>query len=329
MEIAKSPVQIETFQNMFDIANFTIKLRALNEIRLPYYSGSTMRGAFGSTLKRITCATKDRDCTNCILKEKCIYSYIFESPILESIQKKTGFPTAPHPIVIEPPPIGKRLIEKNKEFEVGLVLIGKAIEYVPYFIYTFEEMSQKGIGPKRGKFQILKTYSYSGLRKRIIYSGNTKILKKMYKNMDWDYFVKKAKKLQQSRELKIEFLVPVRIKHMRKLDTKLEFETIIKNLLRRIWMLSTIYGDEKLPFEYEEIIKKSRKVKAQDAKLSWFDWERYSRRQDERMNLGGLIGYKIFKGDFKDFLPLLLLGEYIHIGKNTSFGLGKYRIYVK
>lgn len=314
---------------MFDTAYFTIKSKALDDISLPYFSGSTMRGAFGSTLKRITCATKDRECANCILKEKCIYSYIFESPIPENIKKKTGFPTAPHPFIIEPPSIGKRTIKQKEEFEFGLVLIGKTIEYVPYFIYTFEEMSQKGVGAKRGKFQILRTYSYSGLRKRIIYSGKTKILKKMYKNMDWDYFVKKAKNLQKVKELKIEFHTPVRIKRMRKLEKELQFETIIKNLLRRVWMLSTVYGDEKLPFEYKDIIVKSKKIKDKESKLSWFDWERYSRRQDERMRLGGLVGYKIFKGDFKNFLPLLLLGEYIHIGKNTSFGLGKYRIYVK
>jgi len=288
-----------------------------------------MRGAFGSVLKKITCATKDRDCVNCILKEKCIYSYIFESPVPESLKKKSGFPTAPHPFVIEPPSIGKRTIKQNEEFEFGLILIGKAIEYVPYFIYTFEEMSQKGIGVKRGKFQILKVYSYSGLRKRVIYSGKTKILKEMHKNMDWDYFKKRAKNLQKARELKIEFLTPVRIKKRRKLEKKIDFEIIIKNLLRRIWMLSTVYGDEKLPFEYTEVIESAKKIKAQESKLSWFDWERYSRRQDERMRLGGLVGYKIFKGDFKDFLPLLLLGEFIHIGKNTSFGLGKYRIFVK
>lgn len=314
---------------MFDTAYFAIKSKALNTIILPYFSGSTMRGAFGSILKRITCATKDRECTDCILKEKCIYSYIFESFIPETIKKKTGFPTAPHPFVIEPPPIGERVIKEKEEFEIGLVLIGKAIEYVPYFIYTFEEMSQKGVGAKRGKFQILRTYSYSGLRKRVIYSGKTKILKKIYKNMDWNYFVKKAKNLQKARELKIEFLTPVRIKRMRKLEKELKFETIIKNLLRRIWMLSTVYGDENLPFEYTEVIESAKKIKAQESKLSWFDWERYSRRQDERMKLGGLVGYKIFKGDFKDFLPLLLLGEYIHIGKNTSFGLGKYRIFDK
>jgi len=44
------------------------------------------------------------------------------------------------------------------------------------------------------------------------------------------------------------------------------------------------------------------------------------------MKLGGFVGNITFEGDLKEFLPFVKLGEYIHIGKQTSFGLGKYEI---
>ncbi len=44
------------------------------------------------------------------------------------------------------------------------------------------------------------------------------------------------------------------------------------------------------------------------------------------MILGGWIGEITYKGDFQKYLPLLRLGEHIHVGKATVFGLGKYRI---
>ena len=59
---------------------------------------------------------------------------------------------------------------------------------------------------------------------------------------------------------------------------------------------------------------------------SWIDWERYSNRQETKMKLGGFIGSITFEGDLEPFLPFLLLGEYIHVGKGTSFGLWEYEI---
>jgi len=44
------------------------------------------------------------------------------------------------------------------------------------------------------------------------------------------------------------------------------------------------------------------------------------------MMMGGFIGLVTFQGNFKEFLPFVNLGEYIHVGKGTSFGLGKYEI---
>jgi CRISPR/Cas system endoribonuclease Cas6 (RAMP superfamily) len=42
------------------------------------------------------------------------------------------------------------------------------------------------------------------------------------------------------------------------------------------------------------------------------------------MKLGGIVGEALFRGDMKDFLPLVKLGEFVHIGKAVTFGLGKY-----
>ena len=44
------------------------------------------------------------------------------------------------------------------------------------------------------------------------------------------------------------------------------------------------------------------------------------------MSLCGVIGTVSYEGDISDFMLLLRLGEYVHVGKGTSFGLGKYKI---
>ncbi|NOZ51787.1 MAG: CRISPR system precrRNA processing endoribonuclease RAMP protein Cas6 [Gammaproteobacteria bacterium] len=60
----------------------------------------------------------------------------------------------------------------------------------------------------------------------------------------------------------------------------------------------------------------------------WDDWSRpqHSDLQKEQMKFGGLLGTITYAGDLEPFIPYLALGEWIHIGGKTSFGLGKYNI---
>ena len=79
--------------------------------------------------------------------------------------------------------------------------------------------------------------------------------------------------------------------------------------------------------DYKSLTQQARQnVRKTQERTQWDDWSRYSRRQEARMSLGGFKGKVTFEGELDEFMPFLLLGEYIHVGKNTAFGLGKYVI---
>lgn len=44
------------------------------------------------------------------------------------------------------------------------------------------------------------------------------------------------------------------------------------------------------------------------------------------MKLGGIVGEVEYAGDLTPFAPFLAVGEWIHVGKNATFGLGKYTV---
>ena len=93
---------------------------------------------------------------------------------------------APHPFVIEPPIEGKRIYNAENELSFGLVLIGRAIDYLPYFIYSFEELGNIGIGQGKGKFRLIKVSEDNG---DVIYRGDDKKLSSNNGIKNWNDIV--------------------------------------------------------------------------------------------------------------------------------------------
>ncbi len=89
--------------NKISFASIRFYLRATTELRLPPYKGLTLRGAFGIVFKDTVCIMEHRDCDRCILKFKCAYPYIFDTPIPDGSARMRKYLRAPHPFVIEPP----------------------------------------------------------------------------------------------------------------------------------------------------------------------------------------------------------------------------------
>jgi hypothetical protein len=43
-------------------------------------------------------------------------------------------------------------------------------------------------------------------------------------------------------------------------------------------------------------------------------------------DMGGFIGEAMYEGDLEEFLPLLILGQYTHVGKYAVWGNGQYEM---
>ena len=55
--------------------------------------------------------------------------------------------------------------------------------------------------------------------------------------------------------------------------------------------------------------------------------EQYSNRLKGKMDLSGLLGELEFAGDLTPFVPWLLAAQILHIGRNTTFGMGRIEVY--
>lgn len=343
----------------FRVARFRLTVCAKEHISLPVYKGSAFRGGFGYAFKRIVCVIKERECLACLLRQKCIYSYIFETPPPEDTEMLRLYPKVPHPFVIEHPTTEKQTFEPDEEFAFHLILIGHAIDYLPYFIYTFTELGKQGIGQGRGKYELIHVEGIGLENESVqIYNNKDQTLTNHYPiiqahQIDINLLEAHNKVIPQSNpnyqegtkggvkktsqhnisqkdnyanKIAISILTPLRLRFDGHITDKIEFHILIRNLLRRISSLSYFHCNERLDIDFKGFIEKAGAVKLIKSDIHWFDWKRYSTRQKGWMSLGGVTGVVSYEGDLTEFMPLLKLGEYVHVGKGTSFGLGKYEI---
>src|SRR3990172_8222678 len=296
---------------------FILTVTARDSISLPPYKGSTFRGGFGNAFKGIVCIGRNKECETCLLKSRCIYVYIFETPPPEDTVIMRKYRTAPHPFVIEPPmsprfterngnPLAdtKTIFEPGEKLSLGLILIGKAIDSLPYFIYTFEELGNSGIGKGRGRYSLDGVYTGKD-NSELIYSSTDKKLKGSVKPE-----TVRESSGGNGHTLSLSFLTPTRIVYEEHLVDHPEFHMMIRNLLRRIAHLSYFHceGDSS-EFDFRGFIQRAMAVTIKEKSIEWYDWERYSARQDTRMKLGGFVGDITFEGDLGEFIPYIQAGE--------------------
>ncbi len=310
----------------FRLTKYQFHLRAEEEILLPQYKGSTFRGAFGGAFRRICCSQGGETCNGCILRETCPYAYVFETSPPPGSEVLRTLRDIPRPFVIEPELSTKTNYRPGEELSFGLVLIGRAIDLLPYFILTFREVGRIGIGKGRRRYLLerIEKELADGNKSVIFFSGDEMIINEP-SEINFEDAKRRASLLPQDKVI-LEFLTPARIKFRGSLYSEFLFRPLFQRLIGRISSLLYFHCREKLDLDFKGLIERADKIKIESSDLKWRDWERYSKRQDMRMKLGGVLGTITYSGDLGEFLSFLALGEYVHIGKGTPFGLGKYRM---
>lgn len=291
---------------------------------LPYYKGSTFRGVFNRALKQVVCALKKEECTKCILKEQCVYALVFETACALKMPEGSKIASPPHPFVLKPPLETKTEYKTNERFDFNLLLFGKINHSLPYFIYAFDQMGALGIGKRvngiRAKFELNEVKT----RGHIIYSKSDKKVHNNYKPTELSIEPATAG-ANENFCIKLTLETPLRLKFENRLNAELPFHVLVRAMLRRISSLLSCYGSGEPPLDYRGLVQRANLVQIQESNLKWFDWKRYSFRQNKSMLMGGITGSVTYEGDLQEYLPMIEFCEKAHIGKQTAFGLGKIK----
>jgi CRISPR-associated endoribonuclease Cas6 len=301
------------------LASYRLEFTAQDPLRLPAYAGSAWRGAFGRALKHLVCITDEPTCPACPFYRSCIYPYLFETPPDPNVGKLTRYTAAPHPYVLIPDGHGGAVAE-NETVALEITLLGRGNQHLPYVIHALEQAGRRGLGKDRGALTLARVTQANGEDWRFIYAPAGQL-------SPLPATVPVTPPCPERVTLRL--ITPLRLDSEEQLvsQDRFRFHHLFSSLLRRISLLTAFHTDHPLQTDFAGLTQAARAVALKDARLRWYDWARFSSRQDALIKMGGLVGEIELDGaDLEPFWPYLWLGQWTHAGKGAVMGLGRYQI---
>lgn len=244
----------------------------------------------------------------------CPYHHAFAQELSHDPAALKRFQKPSVPFVFDFPILPSSPV-RGKRVDIGLTLVGNATHFIPFYLAALRLLLRRGGIP--AAIVGVDSLDYGGARYRIA-EGEESVNPGRVVYLSFQGMTEAA--LLPPDELSLAIVTPLRILQEGRPLRDLSFSSFIRPIMRRVSSLAYYYGGVELPFDFKWLARKSESVAGDTDALQWVNWGR------GRQGLAGLLGRVTFKGGVADFLPFLLTGEYLHVGKGASYGLGCYRV---
>jgi hypothetical protein len=292
MQISMNPA-FTYLASEFSVLKLRFYIQLQGDALMPSFKGSMLHGWFGHALKAVD--------------EQAFY-------VLYGNHDQQQ----PKPYVICPNDDLKQDWHKNEMYHFDIVLFGQACQLAPVVIDAVNHGQTLGLGAYRTAFSLLSVCSVlpSSIKTGIHISKLNDCLPNTSAPFDTQI------------EFALHYSTPIRIKtagHIVKQAPSLD--EWLNHILRRWRQLSTFWvlEDDTL---FNTLYAERPRIGDHEvsAHVYFEDWQRYSKKDKTHLPFGGLKGQVSYCGDIAQALPLLAIGQQLHIGGKTTFGLGAYQL---
>lgn len=335
-------------------------------LKMPEHPGSMLRGAFGTALRSLTCITDLPECKKCPLKHHCKFPRIFEMPALQTSNVQAVNPYVIHIPISQlsspsihtsnsdrPPHVAQKIskltqqttiYKKGDVWQFGMTLMGAALAETGLIIDAWKLALETGLGAHapyhratlvqascEGDTLYFLPHLLSNSEKNIAVLGQNRL-------SDAVSVAEKIKATDAPAQLTMQFLTPFRYQQNNRIVSHpdhLDSTTFIASLYNRIRLCQDNHNPDHvwdIGYDSYHHFKEDIESLTIAVDISANHVPRRSNRQQRKMQLYGLQGEIHLSGDAQTIarlMPALRLGEKLHIGKNTTMGLGQYQLLLK
>lgn len=307
-----------------------VTLRLLEPAILPVHKAAMLRGSFGYAFQRTTCPQLCwGQSERCARETLCSYRQVFETPHPPDSPHLHNLRDVPRPFVIEPPTDGQTRLAAGASLEFGLVLIGRGIDYLPYFLFGFEQVGRMGLGKQQARARLerveaLHPWQPTGL---VIYQDGVVLTSAApLPTIEAEQVTARARTLPA--DLLLTLRTPLRVKTQGDWLQTIDPAALVQALCWRLNALAAFHGSGPWEADYRPFVDQARSIVVAEEDVGWADWTRTSTRSGtfKKMTLGGLLGSAVLRGVPPAVRTLLLAGSLVHVGKACVFGHGGYTL---
>lgn len=226
--------------------------------------------------------------------------------------------------------------------EFGLNVVGRASRLAPYFVTAFRKLADDGLGPRRARFDLVEVVALGrgggetaegdvGPCERVraaeipIYK-NTEPLVRIAAPALYAGDLVRPDDASLTR-LTLRFATPVDLRDRGTPVEIPEFGPLVRRLRDRASSLAVFFGDGPLELDFKGVSALADTVRLVENRTRVVTVNRRSSKTGQRHDVGGFVGEATYDGEaIGRLMPLVRVGEVMHVGKHAAFGNGRMEV---
>jgi hypothetical protein len=282
----------------------------------PGKAANILRGALGTIFRKIACIPHCPGARTCEIQESCPYARVFEPAAIG--EGPSGLADWPRPFVFRARHLDGCTVRPGEPFRFDLNVFSLDRSVLAYFVLTFSSLAREGLGPGRGKADLLKVMSGDST----LYDSATQSVSTGVEPLSLNL----TPKPHAPDRIRVTFLTPTELKHEHRIATRPEFPILFGRIRDRISTLSRLYADTVLDIDYAGTNARAAEVKLVDYNGRHSEAERRSSKTGQFHSIGGFTGEAEYEGELAEFLPLLNAARWTGVGRQSVWGKGEIAV---